>query len=169
MVFIDEYEFEESQIIGKIRFNKNNEGMQKSLRFEYEYDDKNNVIKETSMYWNQNNWYEDTETLTKYDIMGRKTETIIRFMEESGWHPSIKIIDSYSDDGEITTITYHYENSEWMLGSRILSSRNETGLVEQVIIDKWNGSEWENVLAYTYIYDDNNNLSNSIGNNMEWL
>jgi hypothetical protein len=113
---------------------------------EYTYDANNNNTIRLGLDWNGSAWVNDYQSLFTYDANNNNTEVILQTWNGTDW-----------DNNTREEYTY----------TRDLPAGNIADLVATALFQTWNNviSQWENVWRYTYSYNTQSLLVNSLYEN----
>ena len=151
-------------IINKVWVNK--------TRIEYILDQYNIPTQLHEYHWDGQNWilYSRKGLLTWADWPNRELAAYtLQYMQGNNWVNAERYSTQYDGDN-YTATTEIWENAEWVKSSRESYSRTETQ--EEIILENWTGSAWENVEKYRGIADNDGNwigFQYSSWNNTEWI
>ena len=164
----------QNKLLSSVRELNNNGTWQNSDGTNYEYDNNNNLVAETTFTWKGATgvWESDGKTTYTYNINNKITQALYVFQN---WNlktnqplgSSFKDIYTYTN-GKLTNIEMQdLMGSEWVNVFKIVIVYNSNNLLENILYYKSISSQWVNNERQTYSYNPNNTLSSEI--NEEWI
>lgn len=100
--------------------------------------------------------------LFQYNENNKITEWLNLVNFSSGWDNSLKNNLFYDNQNNlITEINFGWYINDWDSLSRIIYSY-ETGMLSQSVHQVYNNTSWEDRTRYSYVYDQNQNLSSTL-------
>jgi len=142
-----------------------------SLLIENEYDDANNLLRQTLNDWISSAWVETAINTYEYDdnlmISRRYTQLpasngnymLITYTYDANRHPAKMLVENF-------------ENNQLIAKQQTVYECDPAGLVVSELMQEWNQNGWRDVLLADYLYDSHGNRVSTITStwqNNAWL
>lgn len=133
------------------------------------YDSNNNLINETGLLWNGNNWKNQFLITNSYDIYNNIMYSLWQVWGDSLW---VNVsLNSYTYDANNNPIIYLYQiwdSTTWINNFQITCTFDLNNNITSKYWQTWDSTTWENSsLDTTFIYDINNNLISYLRKNWD--
>jgi len=139
----------------------------------YSYNSQNQLELNASFWWADSIWKESVEIYYEYDSFGNITDMLTKFWESEilGMQNKYHTINEYLPATSLKTIG---ENQEWNLQLmqwentwRDIYNYNGENILENYLMDVWDGNNWISWSQDNYTYDENGNLDTLTAKNWD--
>jgi hypothetical protein len=134
----------------------------KNLKLTDSYDSNGNVTKAVGQIGKGADWEDEYAVLMTYDVHNNNTELIFQLWKNSSWQNAAKHLRTYDTDNNLTKDTeMKWNDSIWVNWSQGLYTFKKNKL-RSYTFQSWKKSTWEDNLLVTFIYDNNDSLTDII-------
>ncbi|MEZ4721342.1 MAG: T9SS type A sorting domain-containing protein [Flavobacteriales bacterium] len=113
-----------------------------------------NVTEVLEQDWDGSSAFEDDQRQTfTYDANGRMTQMIQQYWDGSAWQNDEKEDYTYDANGRILTMSDYVDTSGSWANEDRTTYTYSGGMIDEYIIEKGNGTSWENDVKYKAFYE----------------
>lgn len=140
----------------------------KSFRVAYEYDSTNLILTEKHENWNIDEWHNDVLIEYNYDSFHNNIRNARSVWRDSIWSLQGETLFFFDSLGNNIKSTSKIRNGDQMINfSRTFIHYNNENVLDTILYQLWNSSEWRNYWQIIRFYDENGN--NNLIINKKWI
>jgi Secretion system C-terminal sorting domain len=149
-----------------------------SIRDIYSYNLQNHLELIASYWWSVTFWKESVEIYYEYDSIGNLIDKLTKFWEseilglQNKYHTTYEYIPATSLQTKVENQEWDLQLMQWINTYRDVKIYDEYNVLQNYLMDVWDGSTWLSTNQENYSYDENGNLDTLIAqywNGTEWV
>ena len=134
-----------------------------SFRYSQEYDNVGRQVRSLSEYYDSSalRWVANGQGAVVYGDNYSEVSFQSWDSEVGDWFTYSRSVNEFNDQGAPLLITHERRsliNKEWAFTRREMHNYNDTGLAAELVIQRFDGTDWQNDGLYTNTHDDAGNL-----------
>ncbi|MBK9097409.1 MAG: T9SS type A sorting domain-containing protein [bacterium] len=145
---------------------------------EYSYNPQNQLELIASFWWSETFWKESVEIYYEYDGIGNVVDKLTKFWEseilglQNKYHTTYEYLPGTSLEVKVENQEWILQSMEWTNTYREVKTYDGANLLQNYLMDVWDGGNWLSTSRENYSYDENGNLDVLISqywNGIEWI
>ncbi len=144
-------------------WNVSAEEWENRTKWNYNYDESDNLAGYTSYRWNESEWVPDMRVTNSWDANGLQTQLKYETWQNNEWTNMSKADFSYTDDLLIEEEQhFNWAEDDWLPETKIMTTYDENRNKDEVIIQMWEDNQWSPMMKDKYYFTDFTDVNNDL-------